>query len=103
MRTFLYADAKSNKFWNISLGRCSFTVQFGKVGTAGQSQVKNFDDHGKAMKEHDKLIREKLTKGYHETTPVAAPSLLDALESALIENPDDLATHMAYADYLEEQ
>jgi uncharacterized protein (TIGR02996 family) len=30
-------------------------------------------------------------------------SLRDALESALVENPDDLATHCAYADYLQEQ
>jgi uncharacterized protein (TIGR02996 family) len=30
-------------------------------------------------------------------------SLRDALESALVENPDDLATHYAYADYLQEQ
>jgi uncharacterized protein (TIGR02996 family) len=30
-------------------------------------------------------------------------SLRDALESALLENPDDLATHYAYADYLQEQ
>jgi len=29
-------------------------------------------------------------------------SLRDALESALVENPDDLATHYAYADYLQE-
>jgi uncharacterized protein (TIGR02996 family) len=33
----------------------------------------------------------------------AMPSLRDALESALGENPDDLATHYAYADYLQEQ
>src|SRR5262245_23320090 len=31
------------------------------------------------------------------------PELRDALESALVENPDDLAAHMAYADYLSEQ
>lgn len=30
-------------------------------------------------------------------------SLREALESALVENPDDLATHYAYADYLQEQ
>jgi uncharacterized protein (TIGR02996 family) len=30
-------------------------------------------------------------------------SLRDALESALVENPDDLAAHYAYADYLQEQ
>jgi uncharacterized protein (TIGR02996 family) len=31
------------------------------------------------------------------------PSLRDALEAALIEDPDDVATHRAYADYLQEQ
>jgi uncharacterized protein (TIGR02996 family) len=31
------------------------------------------------------------------------PSLRDALEMALVEDPDDLATHRAYADYLQEQ
>src|SRR3954468_18483091 len=30
-------------------------------------------------------------------------SLREALESALVENPDDLASHAAYADYLQEQ
>lgn len=30
-------------------------------------------------------------------------SLRDALESALVEDPDDLATHYAYADFLQEQ
>ncbi len=30
-------------------------------------------------------------------------SLRDALESALVENPDDLAAHFVYADYLREQ
>jgi uncharacterized protein (TIGR02996 family) len=34
---------------------------------------------------------------------VAMLSLREALESALVENPDDLATHHAYADYLQEQ
>ena len=29
--------------------------------------------------------------------------LQQALEAALVENPDDLATHSAYADYLMEQ
>jgi uncharacterized protein (TIGR02996 family) len=34
---------------------------------------------------------------------VAMRTLRDALEAALVENPDDLATHCAYADYLQEQ
>src|SRR5688572_21706802 len=31
------------------------------------------------------------------------PSLLEVLEADLVADPDDLATHMAYADYLQEQ
>src|SRR5262249_3973971 len=30
-------------------------------------------------------------------------TLREALEAALVDNPDDLAAHMAYADYLQEQ
>jgi uncharacterized protein (TIGR02996 family) len=112
MRTFIYSDEKSHKFWNIELHGDSFTVTFGRQGTAGQTKTKKCKDEAAAEKEHDKLIKEKLGKGYEETTraaaaPAAAPSpatpLQEALEQALMENPDDLASHMAYADYLQEQ
>jgi uncharacterized protein (TIGR02996 family) len=104
MRTFVYSDAKSHKFWNIDLKGKTFTVTYGRQGTAGQSQTKTFADESKAIKEHDKLIAEKLRKGYSETTAAAAPtSLREALESALVADPDDLGSHMAYADYLSEQ
>ena len=106
MRTFTYSDAKSHKFWNIDLQGNQFTVTYGRIGAAGQSQTKEFADAAKAQKEHDKLVKEKLAKGYVETTPSAqAPprSLREALEEALAASPDDLASHMAYADWLSEQ
>src|SRR5262245_390559 len=106
MRTFTFSDATSHKFWNIDLKGRSFTVTFGRIGTAGQTQLKTFADEEKARKEHDKLIAEKTRKGYRETTPSAKPaarSLRESLEEALVENPDDLASHMAYADYLTDQ
>ncbi len=105
MRTFVYADEKSNKFWNIEMRGKSFAVTFGRVGTAGQTQVKELADEAKALREHDKLVAEKLKKGYRETTAKAAPPspLTAALEAALVESPDDLAAHSAYADYLAEQ
>jgi len=31
------------------------------------------------------------------------PNLLEVFEEALVADPDDIATHMAYADYLQEQ
>jgi uncharacterized protein (TIGR02996 family) len=106
MRTFEYSDATSHKFWNIDLGGKSFTVTYGRIGSTGQKQVKTFASEAAAQKEHDKLVKEKLTKGYRETTPAAKSqpaSLKESLESALVENPNDLASHMAYADYLTEE
>ena len=104
MRTFVFADDRSNKFWNIDLQGTSFTATFGKVGTAGQTQVKAFPDVDQARKAHDKLVAEKLGKGYVENTAPRTPTspLQRALEEALAENPDDLTAHSAYADYLME-
>jgi uncharacterized protein (TIGR02996 family) len=106
MRTFVFTDAKSNKFWNIDLQGASFTVTFGKVGSKGQTQIKDFPDQEKARQAHDKLVAEKLGKGYVETTAGRSPSLSplqQSLEEALVESPADLAAHSAYADYLTEQ
>jgi predicted DNA-binding WGR domain protein len=65
-RTFVYSDEKSNKFWSIEvIGNC-FTVTFGRVGTAGQTQEKSFADEAACKKEADKLIAEKRKKGYIE-------------------------------------
>lgn len=104
MRTFVFNDGKSNKFWNIALQGTSFTVTFGKVGTKGQTQTKDFPDEDKAGNAYDKLVAEKLDKGYVETTvkPSASP-LRQSLEQALAEDPDDLASHSAYADLLVEE
>jgi uncharacterized protein (TIGR02996 family) len=106
MRTFTYSDAKSHKFWNVEVRGNALTVTYGRVGSAGQTQTKTFADEARARKEQDKLVQEKLAKGYVETTPSAKPqpaNVREALEEALVENPDDLAAHMAYADYLTEQ
>jgi uncharacterized protein (TIGR02996 family) len=105
MRTFTFAEGKSFKFWMIDLAGNQFTVTYGRVGTAGQTKVKTFSSPEAARKEHDSLIAEKLGKGYTETTPtVKAPaSLRESLEQAVLANPDDLASHMAYADHLSDE
>jgi predicted DNA-binding WGR domain protein len=72
MRTFTFTDGKSNKFWSIERKGKSVTVTFGKVGTRGQSQTRDFPDEAATQKEVGKLIAEKLKKGYEETTPAPA-------------------------------
>lgn len=103
MRTFQFSDAKSHKFWNIDVQGNSFTVTYGKIGTAGQSQTKSFKDNATAQAEADKLIKEKTKKGYTETTPKASASEADAFVAALQKNPHDFAGWCAYADFLTEK
>ena len=40
------------------------TVRFGKLGAAGQTQVKDLGSEAAAQREAEKLIREKTKKGY---------------------------------------
>ena len=65
-RRFELVDGKSDKFWEIEVQENSVTVQFGRNGTTGQSSVKDFDDAAKAEKHVEKMIAEKLGKGYVE-------------------------------------
>lgn len=106
MRTFQFTDGKSNKFWSIDLRGLGYTVRFGKLGSPGRTQTKYFPTVEKARKAYEKLVAEKVAQGYLETTseptPTPSPEQV-ALERALAANPDDLAGHSAYADYLMEQ
>ena len=102
MRTFQFSDAKSHKFWTIDVSGNAFTVTYGKVGTAGQTQTKTFATPEKAQAEADKLIREKTGKGYTETTAAPPASPAQAFEKSLQENPHDVAGWSAFADYLAE-
>src|SRR5262249_15137221 len=95
-------DGQPHKFWTIDLQGPCFTVTFGRHGTAGQTQTKQFADAEKARAAHDKLIAEKLKKGYQEQTALAPPPIQRALEEALVADPDDPAPHAAYADCLTE-
>jgi DNA ligase-1 len=66
-RHFELVEGKSSKFWEIQVDGCQVTVRFGRIGTTGQTQVKDFDDEAAALGHADKLIQEKTKKGYTET------------------------------------
>ncbi|MCE9562758.1 MAG: WGR domain-containing protein [Planctomycetes bacterium] len=103
MRMFQYSDAKSHKFWNIDVRGASFTVTYGKIGTAGQTKTKSFPSSQKAQAAAEKLIMEKVGKGYVETTPRTMSSEAEAFEKTIQANPRDLAGVAAYADFLAER
>jgi uncharacterized protein (TIGR02996 family) len=102
MRTF---QRGRDRFWNIRRQGTTVSVAYGKVGGKAQTRKTVSRPESAARRLYQRMIREKLEDGYVETT--AAPGSLQAvglaLEAALVENPDDLSAHMAYADWLSEQ
>jgi predicted DNA-binding WGR domain protein len=66
-----YKDSKSDKFWQIEVAGKSFTVTYGKTGTAGTSQTKTFENEEKCLREAEKLLNEKVRKGYKESEGTA--------------------------------
>jgi uncharacterized protein (TIGR02996 family) len=115
MRRFEFKDAKSHKFWEIEIDGDAYTVRYGKFGTDGQVQTKTFASTDKAEAAAEKIIAEKVKKGYQEvkadaatqakakakTTPVGARNL--ELEAAIADAPDDLDAWQVYADWLQSQ
>lgn len=74
MRRFELVEGTSSKFWEITLADAPYTVRSGRIGTNGQTQTKAFDAASTAAREHDRLVAEKLKKGYTETDHTPAHS-----------------------------
>ena len=93
-RYFTFINDTSNKFWQITTAGTAYTVTFGRIGTAGQSQTKTVDSPERCQQEIDKLIREKTGKGYLEsvdgvTVIASAPTAKKTTERQA--NPDQEA------------
>ncbi len=72
-RELQFDDGKSRKFWTIVLNGASHTVTFGRIGTNGQTRTKDFDTEQDARKSYDKLVAQKLGKGYVEQDSTPEP------------------------------
>jgi predicted DNA-binding WGR domain protein len=59
-----FEEGTSSKFWRARVDGGTLYVNYGKIGSAGQTQVKDFGTVDAANKEYDKLVREKRKKGY---------------------------------------
>ncbi|EFB2834119.1 WGR domain-containing protein [Escherichia coli] len=89
MRQFIYQDEKSHKFWMVEPHGNELHISWGKVGTNGQSQIKNFADAAAAEKAELKLIAEKTKKGYVEdaSANVNLPPATKARVTPEVETP----------------
>ncbi|KAF2509126.1 WGR domain-containing protein [Flavobacterium foetidum] len=64
MEAYRYNDGKSDKFWRIEHDESAFAVNYGKTGTTGKYQIKEFESAADCQKEATKLIDSKKKKGY---------------------------------------
>jgi predicted DNA-binding WGR domain protein len=65
-RYFEFVGGDSGKFWEIDRVVHTLTVRFGRIGTSGQTQQKICADEAGAIAAAQRLVREKLGKGYVE-------------------------------------
>ena len=61
-----FEEGTSSKFWRARIEGKTLYVNYGKIGTNGQTQVKDLADPAAAKAEYEKLVREKRKKGYQD-------------------------------------
>jgi predicted DNA-binding WGR domain protein len=66
IRRFEFVGGNSSKFYEVQVEGTTVTVRYGRIGTDGQTQTKEFSDTAKAQGHADKQIAQKLAKGYVE-------------------------------------
>ena len=66
LRYFEFKDAHSSKFWEVSVAGSTVTARYGKLGTNGQTSVKELDSPEQAQEHARKQAAGKLKKGYQE-------------------------------------
>ncbi|MCS7481931.1 WGR and DUF4132 domain-containing protein [Umezawaea endophytica] len=85
----LVADG-SAKFWEVGRDGTGVTVRYGRLGSAGQTKVKDFASEALAVAHVDKLLAEKEKKGYGEVgAPVASGPVAAGVDESVVERPDE--------------
>lgn len=65
-RYFEFKEKDSSKFWEITVCGKEVSIHYGKIGTAGQNTVKELPTPDEASAHAEKVIGEKIRKGYKE-------------------------------------
>jgi predicted DNA-binding WGR domain protein len=60
----VFIEDKSKKFWRARKDKTDLYVNWGRIGTDGQTQLKEFDSVAACEKEYEKLVDSKRAKGY---------------------------------------
>jgi predicted DNA-binding WGR domain protein len=69
VRALEFEQGASRKFWTASVRSNDLSVRYGRIGSDGQVILKQFESPERARRELEKLVAEKLRKGYVEVGP----------------------------------
>ena len=75
-RYFEYKDAKSKKFWEVSVSGKKVNIRYGKLGTDGQTSVKELGTPAEAKAHAEKQAAGKVKKGYKEAKAKAVKKVV---------------------------
>lgn len=66
LKNLRYTDEKSDKFWCVETLGCEMMLNWGKTGTAGRYEIKEFASEEICLKQAEKQLAAKYKKGYQE-------------------------------------
>jgi predicted DNA-binding WGR domain protein len=92
-KKFINQDGLSNKFWNVQTDGKKQTIVFGKIDTQGRETVKEFSSEAECLADTQKLISQKIKKGYIELKDG------DAIPEK-VELPDDEKAELFFWDVI---
>src|SRR5687768_847386 len=78
------AGSSAHKFYEVVVTGPQLCVRFGRIGDAGQTQVKTFADEARARAEAQKKVGEKLKKGYEPAVQGARQKRAVTRRSAML-------------------
>jgi predicted DNA-binding WGR domain protein len=83
-RRFEFVEGTSSKFWEVWIVGNEVRTAYGKIGTSGQTTIKDEGSAEAATKLYEKLVKEKTKKGYAEVggAPASAPAKVEAAPKA---------------------
>ena len=99
-------EGNTDKFWQIERVGCEVLIKWGRTGTAGQSQVKNFDSEAEAEQFLEQQLKAKLKKGYltiGSDLPEGASSAIEATPITTPISQSDLTPSINWTAKLREK
>lgn len=97
-------EGRSPRFYEVDTEGSILVTRHGRIGTDGKATYKDLGTPEKAEKEAAKRIADKTKGGYtcvSRTTSDFEEATNPDLEASILEDPDDLAGYLVYADWLQ--